>query len=105
MQESPQRVFLYVFSLPDHDSELYFSKKVLVQALKNLLTFAIWHCSHDITDPYFLVACILGSIFSIETHLYINPLYLLELGLKPDLVFNPRLVASTVLLRRVFLIP
>jgi len=59
------------------------------------------HLLFYIIDPHYLVACILGSIFSTGTHLYINPLYLLELGLKPDLVFNPRLVASTALLRRV----
>ena len=65
------------------------------------LTYLLFY----VINPHFLVAHILGSIFSTGTCLYINPLYFLELGLKPDLVFNPRLVASTALLWRVSLYP
>jgi len=43
MQESLQSVFLDVFSLPDHNSKLYFFTKGLVQALGNLSTFAVQH--------------------------------------------------------------
>jgi len=50
-------VFLYFFSLSDHNSELYFSKNVLVQALGNLLTFAVRHCK---TPPTDLIAIRLG---------------------------------------------
>ena len=39
------------------------------------------------------------------SHLYIRPAISLELGLKPNLVFNPRLVASPVSLLRVPLSP
>jgi len=38
------------------------------------------------------------------SHLYIRPTISLELGLKPNLVFNPRLVASPVSLLRVPLV-
>ena len=38
-------MFLDVFSPPDHNSELYFSEKVLVPVLGNLLTFAVRHCT------------------------------------------------------------
>ena len=55
MQGSPQSVFLDVFSLPDHNSKLYFFKKGLVQALGNLSTFAVQHYSKR--QEFDLVKC------------------------------------------------
>ena len=43
-------MFLYSFSPPEHKSKLYFSKKYLVQALGNLSTLIVWHCSSEIPD-------------------------------------------------------
>jgi len=67
MQEGLQRVFLYIFSLSDHNSELYFSKNVLVQALGNLLTFAVQHCraKWDIEHEYCMSSGQVGRVVSL----------------------------------------
>ena len=48
MRESLQRVFLYIFGLPEFNSELYFSKNFLVPALGNLSTLRVQHCKTDL---------------------------------------------------------
>ena len=48
MRESPQRVFLYVFGLPEFNSELYFSENFLVPALGNLSTLRVQHCREEV---------------------------------------------------------
>ena len=52
MWESLQRVFLYVFGLPEFNSELYFSENFLVPALGNLSTLRVQHCTLAHSDKW-----------------------------------------------------
>ncbi len=47
-QGSLQKVVLYIFRPPEHESELYFSKNFLVQVLGFLLTLPVPHCSKSV---------------------------------------------------------
>ncbi len=49
--KSKRRVFLDIFSPPENKSEVHFPIKNLVQALLNLLCFAIRHCSYNNVGP------------------------------------------------------
>jgi len=66
MQESLQSVFLDVFSLPDHNSELYFFKKGLVQALGNLSTFAVQHCTSVMSNSTYYVPHYCPQVLSLR---------------------------------------
>ena len=67
-------MFLDVFSPPDHNSELYFSEKVLVPVLGNLSTFAVRHCTYmrprmHLLSPSFHFTNLVGinSLFSLRS--------------------------------------
>ena len=76
---------LTLFDLPAHDG-LFLDRQLMME-----LYLEPPH--HDFTlviFPYFFVTSVTRYFSNVYKHLYFQ-----QLGLKPNLVFNPRLVAST----------
>jgi len=81
----PQHHHLPPFGLPAHDAPL--------RSCQLMMELYLELPHHD--EPYYMLLSLLWLLLLVTFSFVYKPLYFWWLGPKPNLVFNPRLVAST----------